>query len=84
MNDKHTPFEERVITLIAKTLHQEKAMIHLTTKIEDLAEDSIALFGLITAFEKEFELEVNYENLLDIETVGDIIRYFEKKGVTLA
>lgn len=84
MNYKDKTLEERVVILVAVTLHQKEEDITLTTRIEDLAEDSIALFGLITAFEKEFDFEANYQDLLDIETVGDIIRYFEKEGVALS
>ena len=82
MNEQEQTMEQRVMVLVAETLHQKVEDITLATRIEDLAEDSIALFGLITAFEKEFNLEANYEDLLEIETVGDIIRYFEKEGVS--
>lgn len=69
--------EEKVRELIARILKKEPGDIALTTKIDDLAEDSIALFTLISAFEKEFSVETEYKELINIETVGDIVRYLE-------
>lgn len=73
--------EERTISFIATTLKKDPQVVGLDVKIEDLAEDSIELFGLISSFEKEFQLEASYEDLLDIETVGDIVAYLRQKGV---
>lgn len=69
--------EEKVRELIARTLKKEPGDILLTTNIDDLAEDSIALFTLISAFEKEFAVETEYKELINIETVGDIVLYLE-------
>lgn len=69
--------EEKVRELIARILKKEPGDIALTTKIDDLAEDSIALFTLISAFEKEFSVETEYKELINIETVGDIVHYLE-------
>ena len=49
--------------------------ITLATKIEDLVEDSIQLFQLILAFEDTFGMQANYEDLMAIVTVGDIVEY---------
>ncbi|MFZ3031547.1 MAG: phosphopantetheine-binding protein [Candidatus Moraniibacteriota bacterium] len=69
--------EEKVRELIARTLKKNPEDILLTTNIDDLAEDSIALFTLISAFEKEFGVETEYKELINIETVGDIVLYLE-------
>lgn len=70
-------WRELVFTTIATTLHIPKENIKLEAKIEDLSNDSIQLFELIIAFEKVFTTQVPYEDLMSIETVGDIIAYIE-------
>jgi len=67
--------EDKVLKIISKNLNVNKSSIKLRSKIEDLSADSIALFGLIVAFEKEFKHEVAYEDLIRIITVKDIIKY---------
>ncbi len=66
---------ERVYEVINKTLEGEKKVLTLEAKIEDICKDSIQIFGLIMAFEKEFQKKVTYEDLISIETVGDVIDY---------
>lgn len=70
--------EEIVVNLIAETLGVDRELIGLDKKIEDLCADSIQIFNLILAFEKKFDYQSRYEDLIDIETVGDIIQYIEK------
>lgn len=70
--------EQRVFEIISKNLNIDKAKINADSKIEDLSNDSIQLFQLIIAFEEEFKHQVQYEDLMQIITVGDIINYIKK------
>lgn len=70
--------ETRVIALIAEILHKNPQDIDLSQKIDDLAQDSIELFGLITAFEDAFGVETEYDELIHIKTVGDIVTYLDE------
>ena len=67
--------EERVIKIIASTFDVSQNSIGLESNIVDLAQDSIQLFELIINLEKEFNHKAQYEDLMDITTVGDIIEY---------
>lgn len=73
--NKKIDFENKVFRIIADTLGIKKERISLDSRIEELARDSIQLFELILAFEKEFRQKADYEDLINIETVGDIVKY---------
>ena len=47
--------------------------------IEDLGADSANLMMLIMDLENEFDMTVEDEALRSIKTVGDIVKYIEKK-----
>lgn len=73
--------QNRVITLVGKTLNRDATNIQLSDILEDLAEDSIALFSLITAVEEEFAIETEYDEVVEIVTVEDVVEYLKKKKV---
>lgn len=45
------------------------------TKIKDLSEDSIQLFELLIAFEDKYNFQIGYDDVLNLQTVGDIVVY---------
>jgi len=45
--------------------------------IEDLGADSLDVVELITAFELEFDVEIDEDKLESIKTVQDVVDYFE-------
>jgi acyl carrier protein len=66
-----------VITTVAETLSIPRESIRNDSKLIELAKDSIALFELLLSFEKLLGRNVNYEDVVEIETVGDIIAYID-------
>lgn len=44
---------------------------------EDLGADSLDLFEMVMAFEEAFEVEIPSEDLEQIQTVGDVVKYLE-------
>lgn len=48
---------------------------------EDLEADSLDLVELIMAFEDTFGGRISDEDAREIETVGDVVTYLEKRGV---
>jgi len=74
--------ENKVFKIISDSLGIVQNEVRLDSKIEELSQDSIQLFGLIMAFENEFQSKVQYEDLMKIETVGDIIGYIKDKNLT--
>lgn len=68
----------KVVDVIVKTLAIEKENVNFRSKVEDLCKDSIQIFSLIMAFEKEYGKKIEYDDIVKIETVGDIVEYVEK------
>ena len=44
---------------------------------EDLGADSLDLFEMVMAFEEEFDVEIPSEDLEQINTIGDVVKYLE-------
>lgn len=68
-----------MLQIIADVVNTPLEKITLQSKIEELTSDSIQLFELILAFEREFKAEADYTDLMAIETVADIITYLENR-----
>lgn len=45
--------------------------------IDDLGADSLDVVDLIMSFEEEFDVEIPDEEVENIKTVGDIVKYIE-------
>ena len=75
------PYSEIAIevkNLIATTLGQHIDTIDESLAISDLSQDSIKLFELLLAFEKQYAIETSYEDVLNLNTVADITKYVER------
>ena len=73
---------ERVKEIIEEQLNLENADITEETRFkEDLGADSLDLFELVMAFEEEYEVNIPSEELENLSTVGDVIRYMQEHGV---
>ena len=45
--------------------------------IDDLGADSLDLVDLVMSLEEEFDVEIPYEQVENIKTVSDIVKYIE-------
>ena len=69
---------EDVIMVVAESLGVEADTITAETSFkEDLSADSLDLFELVMALEEEFGVEIPTEDLEQITTVGDVVKYIE-------
>lgn len=69
---------EKVKEIVAESLNVEESTLSETTSFkEDLGADSLDLFEMVMAFEEAFEVEIPSEDLEQITTVGDIVKYIE-------
>ena len=66
---------KKTIELISTTLDIPKEKVSMEAKLVDLTADSIQLFELIIGFEKLFDVKTEYEDIIRIETPGDIVEY---------
>ncbi len=73
---------ERVAEIIREQLNQEEIEITEATRFkEDLEVDSLDLFELVMAFEEEYGVSIPSEELEDLTSVGDVIKYLQEHGV---
>lgn len=70
---------ERIRAIICDQLELEEDAVTLdSVLLEDLGADSLDLVDLVMTFEDEFDMEIPDEELENIKTVGDIVRFIEE------
>ena len=70
---------EKVRKIICDQWDLEEDDVTPETLLEDdLEADSLDLVDLVMSFEDEFQIEVPYEDVENIKTVGDIVKYIEE------
>ena len=70
---------ERIIEMTADALGAEAANITADSKFkEDLGADSLDLFELVMAMEEEFGVEIPSEDLENITSIGEAVKYIEE------
>ena len=73
---------EKMREIIAEQLSVEADTItEASTFKEDLGADSLDLFELVMALEDEYAVEIPAEDLQNLLTVGDVMKYLKDKGV---
>lgn len=71
--------EQKIKEILAEELSVDIEEINLDTNLkDDLNADSIDMMQVIDVLEQEFDVEVDTAELVNIETVGDILAYIEK------
>lgn len=71
---------EKIKEITAENLGAEIENITADTNFkEDLNADSLDLFEMVMALEEEFGIEIPTEDLEQIETVGDVVKYIEDR-----
>lgn len=69
---------EKIKSMVAENLGVEESTItEVSSFKDDLGADSLDLFELVMALEEEFGVEIPTEDLEQIATVGDVIKYVE-------
>lgn len=71
---------EKIQELIAEGLGVDKAeVVESASFKDDLQADSLDLFEMVMSLEEEFDIEIPSEDLNQIVTVGDVVKYIEAK-----
>jgi acyl carrier protein len=58
---------------------KEEEVVETASFQEDLGADSLDIVELVMAFEDEFGIDIPDEEVGDIKSVGDAVRYIDKK-----
>ena len=71
---------EKVKNLFVEELGIDKDKISMESKLEeDLEIDSLGIVEVVMAFEDEFGIEIDDEELSDVETVGQAVNLLHSK-----
>lgn len=71
-------FEKVKKILIDQLDADEDAVVAEASIMEDLGADSLDIADIIMSVEEEFDIEVPDEQLANIKTVGDMVKYIEE------
>ena len=70
---------EKIRAILCQQLDVEEDSITMESNIiEDLNADSLDLVDLLMSLEDEFDVEVPDEDVENIKTVGDLVKYIEQ------
>jgi acyl carrier protein len=70
---------KRVLGVTARELKIDQGQIkHGHHFAQDLGADSLKSIELVAAFEEEFDLDLNEEEALKVQTVGEAVDFFAK------
>lgn len=72
----------KVTDIIVKKLGVEESQVTESANFtKDLGADSLDTVELIMEFEKEFDITIEDSDAEKIQTVGDVIKFLNEKGV---
>ena len=72
---------EQIKKILAEQFSMNEDDITMDTSFaEDIGADSLDLVELVMALEQEFDLEIDDEEVENIKTVGDAVRYIKDKA----
>lgn len=70
---------EKIVDIIKEQLNIDDVEITEDTSFkDDLGVDSLDLLELVMAFEEEYNVELDPEELEKIQTVGDVVEFIKK------
>ena len=70
---------EKVAAILAEQLDAEEESITLETNlVDDLGADSLDVVDLVMTLEDEFDMEIPDDDIENVRTVGDIVKYLEE------
>ena len=70
---------DKVKSIIVDQLDVDEDKVTLNASIQDdLGADSLDIVDLVMSFEDEFDLEIPDDQVENIKTVGDVVKYIEE------
>ena len=71
---------DKIKDIIVEQLDVEEDAVTMEASItEDLGADSLDVVDLVLSIEESFDVEIPDEEVENIKTVGDIVKYIENK-----
>ena len=73
---------EKLKEIIAEQLSVDESDIELSTSFkDDLGADSLDLYELVMALEEEYNCEIPSDDVANIATVEDVVKYLKDHGI---
>ncbi len=70
---------EKVKNIIVDQLDVDEDKVTMNANIQDdLGADSLDIVDLVMSFEDEFDMEIPDDQVENIKTVGDVVKYVEE------
>jgi len=71
---------DKVKSLFVEDLGIDESKVTMEAKLEeDLEIDSLGIVEVVMAFEDEFDIEIDDEELADVSTVGEAVKLLHSK-----
>ncbi len=71
---------DKIKSIIVEQLDADEAEVTMEANIQDdLGADSLDVVDLVMSIEENFDIEIPDEDVENIKTVGDIVKYIESK-----
>ena len=71
---------DKVKGLFVEDLGIDESKVTMEAKLEeDLESDSLGILEVVMAFEDEFDIEIDDEELADVSTVGEAVKLLHSK-----
>ena len=71
--------KEKVKSIIADQLEIDMDKLTMETTFEEIDADSLDIVELVMTLEEEFDLEISDEEIENIKSVGDVVKYIEPR-----
>jgi len=71
--------ESKIKGIIADQLEVAADKLTMETSFEDIDADSLDIVELVMALEEAFDLEISDQEVENIKTVGDVVKYIESQ-----
>ncbi len=71
--------KEKVKSIVADQLEIDIDKLTMETTFEEIDADSLDIVELVMTLEEEFELEISDEEIENIKSVGDVVKYIEPR-----
>lgn len=70
--------EEKILQIISENV-ERNSEIKMGNSIKESGIDSLGVMMIVDALEDELDIELETEEIADIETIGDIVKYIKNK-----
>ncbi len=71
--------KEKVKSIIADQLEIDIDKLTMETTFEEIDADSLDIVELVMTLEEEFDMEISDEEIENIKSVGDVVKYIEPR-----